>query len=989
MSTASDSTLLSENDRLIEALRTCFDEFMRRQEDQGERLYRAVEALRPPAPSTDKKTAFWNSYLKLADEYDKEFQQKYSTDLDTALIFAGLFSAVGSAFIIQIQPQLMGSNPPKIIVVAQSMLYISLFTTLLAALLAVLGKQWIMYYQTAGSRGTIEERGLERQRKLDGLVKWKFDTLLQMFPLLLQLALLLFSTSLSIYLWTVNQSIAIIVMVLTSLGVTSYFCLLLSATIFPDCPFQTPLSPILIQLILPCLQALRPLFFKLQKTILAFRTSLFCFRNAGIHLLPHFLSNAIPSAHSRPNFPDPYTDQDFTPASAEVPAVLWILGASTDPAIISTAAELAVDLQWSLDLDLRSTEAVMTRLAEIVHSCFDFRLVGPTTKVRKNMAELAITCGRLYCSLRLVNRAANIHLESPLQHRLLLDIYIETEFETEDADLENVLNILKEWPHLSQDPDAASASIRWALHIIPSLKSISLQAKVEHLLDHIQEDLPSLDLPSFANYLCCLNSLFAPTDPRLMVQMDKTNFRGILMTQLFDAFLDSILVVDTSVIARIIDTTAQLTKKLVGPTRTSFYHDYALVQEISRFCNTFPRVEGWLDVVVSAAKLFRVDDATDLQEIHSLATPSILTPSTEDQAADVRWIYSALERVQQFWEDRKAHAEDCENWDSKTTHDIEGLLKILACSGILPTSPPLASLQIILRALSASTDIAFTAFLVLKQGQTWFQDPILKPIMHQSSMLAQLGRVVLNCKRSFPSSDFLCVVRPYIKMMKNLSLRPEWKGLLPITELPTWMTIFSDDVFPGRMKALTSVIRNMWVQNLHEDHHFTYESEECLAFALTALSNAWDVFDLRNASPEQFLGLVRCTTSTSLYFENRWNHQEVTYYSTQGLPPALMAIFSSRVYTSLLRAATNSRNSLLHAISANAAREVSSEDEQLLGRMAELLGSLAERMGIEFAPGVPRRQVKGRDRDVWWDLRASLEGEIMAFEKALSVNQGG
>ncbi|KAJ7106200.1 hypothetical protein C8R44DRAFT_577704, partial [Mycena epipterygia] len=51
----------------------------------------------------DKKTKFWNLYKALADEHDKEFLQKYSTDLDTSLIFAGLFSAVSSAFIIQIQ----------------------------------------------------------------------------------------------------------------------------------------------------------------------------------------------------------------------------------------------------------------------------------------------------------------------------------------------------------------------------------------------------------------------------------------------------------------------------------------------------------------------------------------------------------------------------------------------------------------------------------------------------------------------------------------------------------------------------------------------------------------------------------------------------------------------------------------------------------------------------------------------------------------------
>jgi hypothetical protein len=53
------------------------------------RIHKAVEALKPQTATTDKKTAFWTSYMKLADEHDKEFQQKYSTDLDIALIFVG------------------------------------------------------------------------------------------------------------------------------------------------------------------------------------------------------------------------------------------------------------------------------------------------------------------------------------------------------------------------------------------------------------------------------------------------------------------------------------------------------------------------------------------------------------------------------------------------------------------------------------------------------------------------------------------------------------------------------------------------------------------------------------------------------------------------------------------------------------------------------------------------------------------------------------
>ncbi|KAJ7238378.1 hypothetical protein C8J57DRAFT_975022, partial [Mycena rebaudengoi] len=90
---------------------------------------------------------------------------------------AGLFSAVSSAFIIQIQPELrqdpnditqdllrllihnsnsslfpdantstLDKGPPSDLVFAQGLLYISLCCTLLAALFAVLGKQWLMHY---------------------------------------------------------------------------------------------------------------------------------------------------------------------------------------------------------------------------------------------------------------------------------------------------------------------------------------------------------------------------------------------------------------------------------------------------------------------------------------------------------------------------------------------------------------------------------------------------------------------------------------------------------------------------------------------------------------------------------------------------------------------------------------------------------------------------------------------------------------------------
>jgi hypothetical protein len=165
-----------------------------------------------------------------------------------------------------------------------------LFTTLLAALLAVLGKQWIMYYQAAGSRGTIEERGLERQRKLDGLRKWKFDAVLQMFPVLLQLALLQFTSAISVYLWPIHHSTAAIVNALTVFGFASYIFLLASTIVSPDSPFQTPLASLLSQMGSGIWRILKPMFVKIYKYAKNVWSSLSQFVKSRTFILPFFMS---------------------------------------------------------------------------------------------------------------------------------------------------------------------------------------------------------------------------------------------------------------------------------------------------------------------------------------------------------------------------------------------------------------------------------------------------------------------------------------------------------------------------------------------------------------------------------------------------------------------------------------------------------------------------------------------------------------------------
>ncbi|KAJ7268495.1 hypothetical protein C8J57DRAFT_1469131 [Mycena rebaudengoi] len=101
MPVGSEDPCASDNERLIAALQLGFQEMARRQDEQTRnqheqagRLQKAIESLKPQAPIPGKKTEFWNSYMKLADEHDKEFVRKYLTDLDTVLIFEHGFRAI-------------------------------------------------------------------------------------------------------------------------------------------------------------------------------------------------------------------------------------------------------------------------------------------------------------------------------------------------------------------------------------------------------------------------------------------------------------------------------------------------------------------------------------------------------------------------------------------------------------------------------------------------------------------------------------------------------------------------------------------------------------------------------------------------------------------------------------------------------------------------------------------------------------------------------
>jgi hypothetical protein len=128
----------------------------------------------------------------------------------------------------------------------QSIAYASLSFSLLAAFGAVLGKQWLGYYKSHRyGRGSQEERATRRQEKFNGIVAWYFDAVLQSFPVLLQISLLLFGIALSANMWSQQHTIAWVIIATTVFGFMFYSLTVMAALVSPACPFQTPISTIL------------------------------------------------------------------------------------------------------------------------------------------------------------------------------------------------------------------------------------------------------------------------------------------------------------------------------------------------------------------------------------------------------------------------------------------------------------------------------------------------------------------------------------------------------------------------------------------------------------------------------------------------------------------------------------------------------------------------------------------------------------------------
>ncbi|TDL19759.1 hypothetical protein BD410DRAFT_404606 [Rickenella mellea] len=230
----------------------------------------------PGNPSLEERGAkIWGPYLVLSDKFDKDLVHNWRDDMDSLLIFAALFSASVTAFVIesyknlsqdpsevtvsvllQISRQLAnGTHTPVAVlppfsprstdVAVNVFWFLSLAFSLACALAAVLVRQWArQYLRFPRSFSSTTEQARARQYVYENVQWWKMELIVEMIPALLRISLILFFIGLLLFTRYINFTLAVYLLCFSSIGGAAYATLTIAPLIFPACPYKTPFSAI-------------------------------------------------------------------------------------------------------------------------------------------------------------------------------------------------------------------------------------------------------------------------------------------------------------------------------------------------------------------------------------------------------------------------------------------------------------------------------------------------------------------------------------------------------------------------------------------------------------------------------------------------------------------------------------------------------------------------------------------------------------------------
>ncbi|PSS38104.1 hypothetical protein PHLCEN_2v84 [Hermanssonia centrifuga] len=151
---------------------------------------------------------------------------------------------INQVFVNSTEPPLASLPPfiPSPVMVSINVLwFLSLVLNLSAALLGMLAKQWLREYLKWDSVLSPPQENVRlRQLRFQAWNDWGITTKISAIPALLEIALVLFFAGIITFLWTLHQTLAIIV----SLTISIFLLIAFIVTIFPafshSCPYKSP-----------------------------------------------------------------------------------------------------------------------------------------------------------------------------------------------------------------------------------------------------------------------------------------------------------------------------------------------------------------------------------------------------------------------------------------------------------------------------------------------------------------------------------------------------------------------------------------------------------------------------------------------------------------------------------------------------------------------------------------------------------------------------
>ncbi|KAI0359502.1 hypothetical protein OH77DRAFT_1434651 [Trametes cingulata] len=309
-------------------------------ESQPSAIYGSTNFGLPPGPTIedllrqraklftpDEKAKAWSEAAGMARTYSDEMILRWNSGIDIYLVYAGLFSAILTAFNVQSYQLLQPAAPdPTLAVLQQMSLQLSSFSlnppfvnstqpalssssdatapppvprsaiwlnalwfsalvlSLASASVGIMVKQWLAEY-SSGLSGTSRQAARLRQYRLNNLIKWRVGYTVVMIPVLLQVALGLFFAGLLCLVWTLHEGVAAVVSILVGCVMAFTIVTAVLPLLFRDCAYLSPQTIMIYS-------SYQRILFLLDLVVKVFKghiTGLTAFKDA--------LRNALPFTH--------------------------------------------------------------------------------------------------------------------------------------------------------------------------------------------------------------------------------------------------------------------------------------------------------------------------------------------------------------------------------------------------------------------------------------------------------------------------------------------------------------------------------------------------------------------------------------------------------------------------------------------------------------------------------------------------------------------